>query len=104
MYSDVEPRQLAEAVAVSAMAQGMTSFTSPVPRASWDHVDFKDRLAYIRTVNDAAIPVAVQQMMIDGSGVQWYEPDIEGAHSAQLSRPKELAELLVDLAVIFESI
>ncbi|KAF2000488.1 hypothetical protein P154DRAFT_575852 [Amniculicola lignicola CBS 123094] len=50
------------------MAQGMTSFNSPCPRATWDSDDYKGRVAYIRTLDDAAIPLQVQQMMIDELG------------------------------------
>jgi hypothetical protein len=86
------------------MAQGMTSFTTPVPRASWDSDDYKRRIAFIRTVNDAAIPLAIQQMMIDGSGAKWIIKDIESGHSPQVSQPEKLAEILVDLAKTFESL
>lgn len=85
------------------MAQGMTSFTSPVPRASWDSDEFKGRVAFIRTINDAAIPLAVQQMMLDGTGVEWIVRDIESGHSPQLSKPEELAGILVELVKGFGS-
>ena len=102
LYQDVSV-ELAEPVAVSAMAQGMTSFTSPVPRASWDSEDYKGRVAFIRTVNDAAIPLAVQQMMLDGTGIKWIVKDIESGHSPQVSQPESLAKIVVDLAKSFES-
>jgi hypothetical protein len=86
------------------MAQGMTSFTSPVPRASWDSEEYKGRVAFIRTLQDAAIPLEVQQMMIDGTGVEWMIRDIESGHSAQLAQPEKLAEILVELAGLFEGV
>jgi hypothetical protein len=102
LYQDV-PGDLAAVVAVSAMAQGMTSFTSPIPRASWDSDDYKGRIAFVRTVNDAAIPLAIQQMMIDGSGVEWIIEDMESGHSPQISQPEKLATILIELARTFES-
>jgi hypothetical protein len=103
LYADV-PAGLAEVVATAAMAQGMTSFTSPVPRATYDNDAYKGRNAYIRTTKDACFPVEVQQMMIDGTGAEWIVKDIESAHSAQLSQPEKLKDILVDLAQVFEKL
>ncbi|KAF2242846.1 hypothetical protein BU26DRAFT_510087 [Trematosphaeria pertusa] len=97
LFQDV-PADLADAAAVSAMAQGMTSFTSPCPRATWDSDEYKGRVAFIRTLNDACIPLPVQQMMIEGTGVDWIVKDIESGHSPQISQPEKLTAMLVDLA------
>jgi hypothetical protein len=85
------------------MAQGMTSFYSPIPRASWDSEAFKDTVAYIRTVNDTSLPLFMQQMMIDNAeGVNWILKDIESDHSPQLSQPEKFSALLVELARTLE--
>lgn len=86
------------------MAQGMTSFNSPVPRATWDSQAYKGRVAYIRTTIDACFPLQVQQMMIDGTDTEWIVKDIESAHSAQLAQPEKLLAILVELAEIFEKL
>ena len=86
------------------MAQGMTSFTSPCPRATWDSDEYKGRVAFIRTLNDAAIPLPVQQMMLDGTGVDWIVEDIDSSHSPQVSQPEKLATMLLDLGKRFETI
>ncbi|KAH7136014.1 hypothetical protein B0J11DRAFT_611854 [Dendryphion nanum] len=103
LYHDV-PADLADAVAVSAMAQGMTSFTSPCLRATWDSDAYKGRVAFVRTLNDAAIPLPVQQMMIDATGVQWIVKDLASGHSPQISQPEKLRDLLVELAEGFEAL
>lgn len=103
MYNDIAPDHAA-VVAISAMAQGMTSFTSPCPRASWDNEVYRGRVAFIRTMQDACIPAQVQQMMLDGTGVQWIVKDIESGHSAQVSIPEELTRVLVELAEVFEKL
>lgn len=86
------------------MAQGMTSFTSPVPRATWDSEGYKGRIAYIRTTQDAAFPLPAQDMMIQGTGVQWIVKDIESAHSAQISQPDKLTAILVEIAQNWEKL
>jgi hypothetical protein len=101
LYQDV-PTTLADAAAASALAQGMTSFVSPCPRATWQDDEYKGRVAYIRTLNDAAIPLPVQQNMLDGTGAKWIIKDIESGHSPQLSQPERLTGMLVELAKEFE--
>jgi hypothetical protein len=102
LYPEVSPA-LADAAAASTVAQGLTAFYSPMPRASWDSDAFKDRVAYIRTVNDTGLPLFAQQMMLDNTkDVDWIVKDIESDHSPQLSHPEKLSELLLDLARIFE--
>jgi len=74
-----------------------------MPKASWDSDEFKDRVAYIRTVNDTALPVFVQQMMIDNAkGAEWVVKDIESDHSPHLSKPDKFCEILLELARTFE--
>lgn len=103
LFQDV-PADLADVVAVSSVAQGMSSFTSPCPRATWDSSEYKGRVAYIRTLDDAAIPLQIQQMMIDGTGVSWTVKDIKSGHSAQIAQPEELTNMLVELAKGFEAL
>jgi len=68
-----------------------------MPRASWDSEYFKNRVAYVRTVNDTAVPLFVQQIMIDGAkGPEWVVKDIKSDHSPHLSRPEEFCGLLVE--------
>jgi hypothetical protein len=74
-----------------------------MPRTSWDSEEFKNRVAYIRTVNDTAVPVFVQQMMIDNAkGAEWIVKDIESDHSPHLSHPKKFSGMLLELAKQFE--
>jgi hypothetical protein len=102
LYPEVPPT-LASAAAASTIAQGLTSFYSPIPRASWDSDEFKNRVAYIRTMNDTAVPVFVQQMMIDNAkGAEWVIQDIESDHSPHLSQPETFCRMLLELAGQYE--
>lgn len=82
----------------------MTSFTTPVPRTSWDDDAYKGRIAFIRTLQDAAVPLQMQQKMIEDTGVEWSVRDIDSGHSPQLSQPEKLAGMLVELAKGFEGL
>jgi hypothetical protein len=86
------------------MSQGKTSFTSPIPAASWNTEAFKGRIAYVKTVNDAAVPYVAQEMMLQASGQEWITRDIETAHSAQLAAPEKLADILLEIAKVFEGL
>jgi hypothetical protein len=61
-------------------------------------------VAFIRTLNDAAIPISVQQMMLDGTGVEWIIRDIESGHSPQVSQPEKLTALVLALVADFEAL
>ncbi|KAI4143148.1 MAG: hypothetical protein LQ340_007096, partial [Diploschistes diacapsis] len=52
--------------------------------------------------NDNAVPYAVQDMMIGGSGRKWIVKDIETGHSPQLAKPEELLKILVELVEHFQ--
>lgn len=80
----------------------MTSFTSALPRATWDDNAYKGRIAFIRTLKDAAVPLPMQQQMIEGTGAGWIVKDIDSGHSPQLSQPEKLTGMLVELAKEFE--
>lgn len=97
LYHDVAPA-LADAACQSALKQGMTSFRSPCPVASWDTEAFKDRIAYVHTLDDRAVPHVAQSAMVQATGQKWITREIQSAHSPQLSAPEELAEILVELA------
>lgn len=87
----------------STICPSLTSFQSPVPRASWDEDAYKHRIAYVKTTEDAAVPLQVQEMLIQASGVQWETPEIASSHSPMLSKPEELAEIIISIAKKFES-
>ncbi|KAH8705126.1 hypothetical protein BGW36DRAFT_366922 [Talaromyces proteolyticus] len=98
------PSELADSAVLSCVSRGKTSFTSPCPAASWDTEAFNGRLAYIKTVNDRAVPYEAQSMMLQATGQEWITRDIETGHSPQLAAPEKLADILVELAKRFEAL
>jgi hypothetical protein len=91
-----------DAIVLSTLHPSLASFKSPCPRASWDEQAFKGRIAYIRPVKDQGIPAQVQNMMIEGTGVEWIVQDIDTGHSPQLVAPERLCDMLLELAKLFE--
>jgi len=74
-------RQVPEAVGVLSEPSDLTGLRRPIPRT------------YIRLLQDAAISLEVQNRMIDNLG-DAQVLDLDAAHMAMISRPKELAELI----------
>ncbi|KAH7408150.1 hypothetical protein DE146DRAFT_363675 [Phaeosphaeria sp. MPI-PUGE-AT-0046c] len=96
LYSGV-PGPLADSAAASTLPQGMHAFCTPVPATSWANDEYVGRVACIRTTEDRAIPLDMQQKMLEESGVQWIVRDVEAGHSPQLSRAEELARVVGEI-------
>ncbi|KAL8852520.1 MAG: hypothetical protein Q9221_002644 [Calogaya cf. arnoldii] len=97
------PSVLADAATISSISQSLTSFQSPCPAATWDAEAFKGRCAYIRTVNDRAMPYEIQKMMLEGTGQDWITRDIETGHSPQLAAPEKLSSIIIEVAKLIEA-
>lgn len=104
MFHDVEPTALAASAVASCLCPSLSSFTSPIPAASWNASGYKGRCAYIKTTDDRAVPVQVQDMMIGGTGQEWITREIHSSHDAQISQAEKLTEIVVELAQQFESL
>ncbi|KAL2827662.1 Alpha/Beta hydrolase protein [Aspergillus pseudoustus] len=101
LFADVEPTLAAAAVQTS-LSQGLTSFASACPEASWNTDAFRDRAAYVYTLKDRAVPYEAQVAMVQATGVQWISREVDCGHSAQLARPEELRDVILGLAGLWE--
>lgn len=91
LYGDADPTlkpQLEEAMIPHALA----AFETPVIAPAWAESAFDGRRAYIRTLDDKCIPLFVQNMWIDKSGVQWDTADLKASHCPFISRAEDVAE------------
>ncbi|OJI83104.1 hypothetical protein ASPTUDRAFT_57072 [Aspergillus tubingensis CBS 134.48] len=101
LFYDVEPT-LADAACQTSLSQGLTSFSSPCPEASWGSEAFKDRIAYIHTTEDHAVPYPAQTAMVQATGAKWITRELATGHSAQLSAPEELTKTILELVKQWE--
>ncbi|GAQ42484.1 hypothetical protein AtubIFM56815_004861 [Aspergillus tubingensis] len=101
LFYDVEPT-LADAACQTSLSQGLTSFSSPCPEASWGSEAFKDRIAYIHTTEDRAVPYPAQTAMVQATGAKWITRELATGHSAQLSAPEELTKTILELVKQWE--
>ena len=79
----------------------MHAFDSPAPPTAWREPEFTGQLAFIRCMQDQALPPFLQDMFIEKSGVEWKVKDIESSHSPFASKPEELVKIFVDCAQQF---
>ncbi|EPE30397.1 alpha/beta-Hydrolase [Glarea lozoyensis ATCC 20868] len=94
-YHDLDEQSAASMVR-SLQPQAMGPFASDSPPTAWEEPEFEGKLAYVRATQDRAVPLFVQDMMMEKSQVKWLVKDIETSHSPFLSRPKELTNLLLE--------
>lgn len=59
---------------------------------------YDGRRAYIRCAQDQAIPAVFQDAMVAASGVEWKVINMDASHSPFLSKPKETADHLIEVA------
>ncbi len=79
----------------------MHAFDSPAPPAAWADPNFAGKIAFIRCMQDQALPPFLQDMFMEKSGVEWKMKDIESSHSPFASKPEELVTMLADFAQQF---
>ena len=70
----------------------------PSPKPAWSEGrpggEYEGRLGYLRTLQDATFPIPLQDQFLKNSGVEWTVVDIDAAHGAVTSKPKEVAGLI----------
>ncbi|KAG8533596.1 uncharacterized protein KY384_001336 [Bacidia gigantensis] len=85
---DVEGEKWAKTLGM----QSMRAFDSANPQTAWSEPDFAGRLAYIRCINDQAMPLQFQDSLMQMTAVEWKVSDIDTGHFPFVSKSGELAE------------
>ena len=102
MFHDV-PDLLAEAAEQSAISHSLSSFESPCPPCSWIEPDFRGRCAYIRALDDRAVPFEIQRKLLRRSQVDhWIVRDIKTSHTPHLAKPEQLRDIILEVTWMFE--
>ncbi|KAJ5771855.1 hypothetical protein N7520_002384 [Penicillium odoratum] len=87
-YNDCDPAQVESAVA-SLKPHSYQCFHSPCTYAAWKEIPS----TYLYCLQDAAIPIAVQKMMVEetAKGFPINTETVDASHSPFISKPDELA-------------
>jgi pimeloyl-ACP methyl ester carboxylesterase len=88
-YNDVDD-ETADAMANSLEPHSYRTFYSPVTYAAWKHVPS----TYLYCLQDAAIPIHIQKMMVEetGKGAEFRTETLDASHSPFLSMPEQMAK------------
>ncbi|OKL60697.1 hypothetical protein UA08_04256 [Talaromyces atroroseus] len=95
-YHDV-PRDKASIAAKEIKLHSKASLSTPSTPSAWGDSDFDGRRAYIRALDDRAILPVTQEMMLKYSGVEWKVREMNTSHSPFLPRPRETADIILDI-------
>ena len=96
-YPELAPSLASEAIA-QLLPHSENSLSSPTKPTAWANPVYNNRRAYIRALQDRALPVQAQTGMLAGCGVEWDVRDFDAGHSPFLSQPERLAATVVELA------
>ena len=94
LYADVE-ESVAKKLEASMLPHSMLSFTTPAPAPAWAEAAFDGRRAYIHTLQDCCLPAEYQKKWVEGTGVKWLTEDVDASHSSFVSKPEEVAKLVL---------
>lgn len=99
-YQDADP-ETANSLAASLRPHSRLAFRSPTPAPAWAEPTFENKIAFLRCTQDRTIPVALQNAVMQQSGVKWIVRDIDAGHCPWLSKPKEVVEAIIDFTQHF---
>jgi hypothetical protein len=80
--------------------KSMKSLASSI---GWKEKDYDGRRAYIRCLEDHALPLVAQDAFIEHSGVDWLVKSLPTSHCPFLSRPDETAKIIQEFAEEFQA-
>lgn len=98
LYNDIDDAGLRERLAEGHLPQATAVFETPVKEPLWTDPELAGRRVYVKTVKDATFPSQGQDAFVQGCGVEWVVKEVEGGHCAFISRPEEVARIIIDAA------
>jgi len=72
----------------------MRVFDSSSPLPAWVFEGYAAKIAFIRCTADHALPLFLQNMIIENSGVKWNVKEIESSHSPFINQLQKVVEVL----------
>ncbi|KAL9012996.1 MAG: hypothetical protein Q9173_002279 [Seirophora scorigena] len=101
LFNDVD-HDTASRLSASLLPHAILAFESPAPKQAWAEPAYEGKRAFLRCTRDTALPVAVQDMFVQRSGLEWDVKDVDAGHEAHISRLADVCEATVGFATTFE--
>lgn len=93
LFNDLDDTE-AERLVHLLRPTSMRAFDSNAPLAAWAEPEFAGNIAFLRCMQDQALPPFLQDTFMQKSGVEWKVKDIEASHSPFASKPEETVKIL----------
>ncbi|KAI4287714.1 MAG: hypothetical protein L6R35_003026 [Caloplaca aegaea] len=100
LFNDVD-RDTASRLVALLLPHALLAFESPAPKQAWTEPAYQGKRAFLRCTQDQALPLAVQDMFVQRSGLDWIVNDVDAGHESYISRPSEVCEAVVGFAASF---
>lgn len=101
-YADV-PDNLASKAVDLIRPQPLLSFITPSDQTYYGITAYNNRRTYLHTNQDQTLPPFAQDAFVDGSGATWNVQRLDTGHSPFLSKPQQLAAIVVGNIKAFEA-
>ncbi|KAL8900436.1 MAG: hypothetical protein Q9192_001068 [Flavoplaca navasiana] len=101
LFHDVD-HETAARLAATLLPHAALAFESPAPPQAWAETAYDGKRAFLRCMEDHALPTAVQDMFIQRSGVMWDVKDVDSGHEAHVGHLKEVCEAVIGFAGSFQ--
>ena len=101
-YHDVPSEKASQAVD-ALKPHSKAALFAPSPPSAWGDEVYHSRRGYIRALEDRAIPLVAQEMMVNLSGVEWKVREMNTSHSPFLSKPRETAGTILEMIAEFQA-
>ncbi|UKZ75426.1 hypothetical protein TrVFT333_003111 [Trichoderma virens FT-333] len=91
------PAEIASSVTATLKPHSEEALKTAPSAVGWQDKAYNGRRAYIRCLQDRALPITIQDHLIARSEVEWVVKALDSSHSPFLSMPDELARVLVEI-------
>lgn len=91
------PPELAKRVTATLKPHSERAIKTAPSAIGWQDKAYDGRRAYIRCLQDKALPIEIQDSFIARSGVEWVVKTLDCSHSPFLSMPDELTAEVAEI-------
>ncbi|CAO1605810.1 MAG: hypothetical protein LQ349_006656 [Xanthoria aureola] len=102
LFNDVD-QETAARLSTLLLPHAILAFESPAPSQAWGEAAYEGRRAFLRCLQDQALPTFVQDMFVQRSGVAWDVKDVDAGHDSFISHLNEVCEAVVGYAGSFQA-
>ncbi|OPB36366.1 hypothetical protein A0O28_0054450 [Trichoderma guizhouense] len=93
--------ELASSVTETLMPHSELALKTASSAVGWKDKAYDGRRAYIRCLQDKALPIGIQDHLISRSEVEWVVKSLDSSHSPFLSMPGELTRVVEEIVEEF---